>query len=192
MTFIIERINKRQLDFFSSLYICYTHNRIKLQTYGLSIYFLNRIDWIQFLTYQKSYFTSGQTKAKLFPSIVCASFWLFEIGIFDQNNDMKKKWKPHFTCTGHMTYIKDLHPVLCTGSPFINSYKVGSPGYVVAAATLCSFNNRSCQKKLLHLHISAWFHIVSKCETNYCCLAAGRGDCPHPNHPIRTVLLKGH
>lgn len=62
-----------------------------------------------------------------------------------------------------MTYIKDLHPVLCTGSPFINSYKVGSPGYVVAAATLCAaITTEVDQKKLLHLHISAWFHIVSK------------------------------
>lgn len=49
MTIIIQRIKKRQLDLFSPLYICYTHNKIKLQTYGLSIYFLSRIDWIQFL-----------------------------------------------------------------------------------------------------------------------------------------------
>lgn len=89
----------------------------------------------------------------MFPSIVCASFWLFEIGIFDQNNDMKKKWKPHFTCTGHMTYIKDLHPVLCTGSPFINSYKVGSPGYVVAAATLCAAITTEVAKKKCFIYI---------------------------------------
>lgn len=69
---------------------------------------------------------------------------------------------------------------------------MGSPGYVVAAGTPCAAITTELTKKQLNLYISAWFHRVSKCKTSYCCLAAGGGDCPRPNHPIRTVLLKGH
>lgn len=89
-------------------------------------------------------------------------FTLWKIWNITHIHSTKAIQDPLFARTSYTADNKDEHPILFTGRHHINGFKMGSPGHVVAADTLCVAAAKEVDGKLLYFNISAWVDIILK------------------------------